>query len=410
MRLQLRNATRLFLISTLLFGFSISIWELFFNLYILSLNINSEMLGLIRSATPLAALILGLPLGLLSDRIGRRTGMLIGLCIGFIGMFFEIHLLNPLLIFLFGFIQGASFMLYQVAQLPFIMSISKKENQAMIFSLNFGLLTIAFMLGSFAGGRAPAWLENWLGILSGTPESYRWVITTGILFAFSSLIPIFFINQPETLVAQSVVHPPFKAIFRRLSNNRVAKRLALTNLVMGLGAALLIPYLNVFLKGKFNISDEFLGVMFGISSFLVFIGSLIAPRLVKLTHSRIIPTVASQGLSLLFLFTLGFSPLMWLVSISFLLRNVLMQMATPLLDNFAMIISEPHEQGTIASIRGMGWQLGQAGGIFISGLVQARFGFSPIFIATGLLYILSIYLTWIYFRPEEKRAVHASTF
>jgi predicted MFS family arabinose efflux permease len=100
---------------------------------------------------------------------------------------------------------------------------------------------------------------------------------------------------------------------------------------------------------------------------------------------------------------------MWLVSISFLLRNVLMQMATPLLDNFAMIISEPHEQGTIASIRGMGWQLGQAGGIFISGLVQARFGFSPIFIATGLLYILSIYLTWIYFRPEEKKELHVGT-
>ena len=210
MRLQLRNATRLFLISTLLFGFSISIWELFFNLYILSLNINSDMLGLIRSATPLAALILGLPLGLLSDRIGRRTGMIIGLCIGFIGMFFEVHLLNPLLIFLFGFIQGAGFMLYQVAQLPFIMSISKKENQAMIFSLNFGLLTIAFMLGSFAGGRAPVWVERWLGILSGTPESYRWVITTGILFALSSLIPIFFIRQPEAHLAQSVIHPHSK--------------------------------------------------------------------------------------------------------------------------------------------------------------------------------------------------------
>ena len=408
MGLQLRNATKLFLISTLLFGFSISIWELFFNLYILSLNINSDMLGLIRSATPLAALILGLPLGLLSDRIGRRTGMIIGLCIGFIGMFFEVHLLNPLLIFLFGFIQGAGFMLYQVAQLPFIMSISKKENQAMIFSLNFGLLTIAFMLGSFAGGRAPVWVERWLGILSGTPESYRWVITTGILFALSSLIPIFFIRQPEAHLAQSVIHPPFKAIFRRLSTNKVAKRMALTNLVMGLGAALLIPYLNVFLKWKFNISDDFLGVMFGISSFLVFIGSLIAPSLVKLTHSRIIPTVASQALSLFFLFTLGFSPFMWLVSISFLLRNVLMQMATPLLDNFAMMISEPHEQGTIASIRGMGWQLGQAVGIFISGLVQARYGFSPIFIATGLLYLVSIYLTWIYFRPEEKRILLAT--
>ncbi|MFN2304469.1 MAG: MFS transporter, partial [Anaerolineales bacterium] len=104
MRLQLTKNTKLFLLTTLLYGFSFSIWELFFNLYILSLGFTSDMLGLIRSATPLAALFLGLPLGILSDRIGRRKSMLIGLVVCFVGMFLEIRLFNPLLIFIFGFI------------------------------------------------------------------------------------------------------------------------------------------------------------------------------------------------------------------------------------------------------------------------------------------------------------------
>ncbi|MFU8827652.1 MAG: MFS transporter, partial [Brevefilum sp.] len=77
MRTSLNRNTKLFLLSTLLYGFSFSVWELFFNLYILSLGLNNDILGLIRSATPLAALVLGLPLGLFSDRIGRRTSMLI---------------------------------------------------------------------------------------------------------------------------------------------------------------------------------------------------------------------------------------------------------------------------------------------------------------------------------------------
>ncbi len=152
-----RNA-KLFLASTPLYGISFSVWELFFNLYILSLGFSSSTLGLIRSATPLAALVLGFPLGWLSDRIGRKTSMIVGLSVGFIGMFFEIHLINPILIFIFGLVQGSGMMLYLIAQPPFIMAASKKENQALMFSLNFGLTTLASAAGSLAAGQLPSLL------------------------------------------------------------------------------------------------------------------------------------------------------------------------------------------------------------------------------------------------------------
>jgi MFS family permease len=174
------------------------VWELFFNLYILSLGINNDMLGLIRSATPLAALVLGCPLGLFSDRFGRRRSMLIGLVIGFMGMFFQIRVPNPILIFAFGLVQGAGFMLYRVSQPPFIMAVSKKENQAIIFSLNFGLLTIAATIGNLVAGQVPDWLYRWLGIIQGSAASYQWVITAGILLAATSLIPVFLIREEKS--------------------------------------------------------------------------------------------------------------------------------------------------------------------------------------------------------------------
>lgn len=407
MRLNLTRPTKLFLLSTLLYGFSFSIWELFFNLYILSLGFNNDTLGLIRSATPLAALLLGLPLGLLSDRIGRRTSMIIGLVIGFAGMLVEIRLLNPYLIFLFGFIQGGGFMLYRVSQSPFIMAVSKEENQAMIFSLNFGLLTIAAMIGNLAAGQVPNWLELTFGLAQGTAASYRWAITGGIFLAMTSLIPIFMLPKNQNHVQKT---PLSKLSLRETLSNLIAqplvRQLALINLIMGFGAAILIPYLNVFLKGKFAIGDQLLGLIFSLSSLLVFLGSLATPWLVKLTRSRIIPTVATQGASLLFLFTLGFSPILWFAVVSLLLRTVLMQMSSPLLENFAMLLSSPEEQATISSVRGIGWQSGQAVGVFISGLVQTRFGFSPLFITTGILYSISILLTWVYFRPSEKELAH----
>ncbi len=398
-----QNARR-FLLSTLLFGFYFSVWELFFNLYILSLGFSKDTLGLIRAATPLAALVLGLPLGLLSDRIGRRKSMLIGLVVGFIGMLLEIRLLNPYLIFLFGLVQGAGIMLYRVAQPPFIMAATKQENQAMVFSLNFGLLTMAGMIGNLVAGQVPGLLEKGFGLARGSAESYQWVITGGILIAATSLIPILLLREPKQAQVDKVKRIPLKDMLIKISQRPFVRQLMLINLTIGFGAAILIPYLNVFLREKFAINDNLLGLIFSLSSLLVFLGSIATPWLVKWTRSRIIPTVVTQGTSVVFLFTLGFSPLLWLASISLLLRTVLMQMSSPLLENFAMQVSPPEEQGAISAVRGVGWQMGQAVGIFISGLVQTRFGFAPLFITTGVLYSLAVTLTWIYFRPAERRA------
>jgi predicted MFS family arabinose efflux permease len=287
------------------------------------------------------------------------------------------------------------------------MAASKIENQATIFSLSFGLLTLASMIGNLVAGQAPALVENWIGYPRGSAASYQWVISAGIIFASTALIPTFLIKEHKEKIDGRETSVSIRKLLRKLVNRPVVRQLALINLITGFGAAILIPYLNVFLRSKFDISDNLLGLIFSLAALMVFTGSMITPWLVRITHSRIIPTVVTQGTSILFLFTLGFSPYLWLAAVSLLLRNVLMQMSSPLIENFAMLVSEPQEQGVISSIRGMGWQTGQAVGIFVSGLVQTRFGFSPLFITTGILYILSTSLTWIYFRPREKELSHA---
>jgi MFS family permease len=64
--------------ATLINGIVFSIWWLFFNFYILELGFSREYLGLVTSATSAAALLLGIPLGVLSDRIGRKKAMVWG--------------------------------------------------------------------------------------------------------------------------------------------------------------------------------------------------------------------------------------------------------------------------------------------------------------------------------------------
>ena len=59
------------------------------------------------------------------------------------------------------------------------------------------------------------------------------------------------------------------------------------------------------------------------------------------------------------------------------------------------------EHGAVNSIRNLAWNLGWTVGPYLSGLVQQRWGFTPLFVNTAVLYALGIGLTWIFFRPGK---------
>jgi MFS family permease len=168
--------------------------------------------------------------------------------------------------------------------------------------------------------------------------------------------------------------------------------------------------MNVFFAERFALPDRQLGLLFSLSALLTGVGSVLAPRLSTGLGGKIRAVVFTQAASLAFLMLVGFSPLLWLVSVSFLLRGTLMNMAVPLYHAFAMEQTGEREQGTVNSVIELGWQLGWSVGPYISGVVQARYGFAPLFIATGVLYAGSILLTWVFFRGAETRPLESEPF
>jgi len=162
--------------------------------------------------------------------------------------------------------------------------------------------------------------------------------------------------------------------------------------------------MNVFYRERFDISDSTLGVLFSLSSVLTGIGAFIGPRLAANLGSKIRAVVLTQGLSLVFLLTVGFSPYLWLSSLGFLMRAALMNMAVPLLNAFAMEQLPEQEQGTVNSVKETAWQAGWTIGPYLSGVVQETYGFTPLFIGTALLYGLATTLTWLFFHKQEKPA------
>jgi MFS family permease len=393
------QAARLYLIAIVIDGISYCGWSLFFNFYILQRGFDKDFLGLVNAMPSIGILLLGIPMGRLSDRIGRRWAMIIGATLSIISMCLQVILRDPLLILMAAFMTGAASSLYFLSQAPFMMKASDPHNRDLLFSLNFGLITLSGAVGSAFAGQLPSFFGHLLHTPDTSALAYRAVILTSMAISFLLLVPLLIMKEPPTKTS------PLQTGQKRISmwgvvRQPITLKLALPNLLIGLGAAILMPYVNVFFAERFSVTNQVLGVLFGLSAMLTGIGSMIGPRLARKLGGKVQAVTLTQASSLVFLLLMGFTPWMALSAGAYLVRGMLMNMAMPLLDAFSMEQVDENQQGTVNSVRNLAWQFGWAVGPFLSGLVQERYGFAPLFVATCVLYGASTWLTWIFFHKK----------
>jgi MFS family permease len=399
----LNKTARLFLLALFLDGLLFAGWNLFFNLYILEAGYSRDFLGLVNAAPSLTALLLGVPMGLLSDRMGRKRAMMIGFILANFAILGMILGHSEAVIIVSALLLGATSQLYVLSQAPFMMKTSDDRTRDILFSLSYGMFPLASTAGNFLAGYLPGLFKSWFS-LSSTAMAYRGVLLFSVLTSFLVLVPIAFIHEPRTppAVKKSGSTEPKTPLWQALVRPLTLK-LAIPNLVIGLGAATLVPYFNVFFALQFKMSDASLGILFSVGSLLTGVACIIGPRLVGNLGGKVRTVVLGQGVSLVFLLMIGFSPWAWLAVLGFLVRGAMMNMVAPLFDAFALEQSHESEHGTVNSIRNLAWNVGWTVGPYLSGLVQQRWGFTPLFVSTAVLYALGISLTWIFFRPKEEQ-------
>jgi MFS family permease len=74
-----------------------------------------------------------------------------------------------------------------------------------------------------------------------------------------------------------------------------------------------------------------------------------------------------------------------------------MNMSGPVYQTFVMEQVDASARATIASLVSMSWNFGWAFSPMISGWLQVRYGFGPVFLGTIVLYIISVWLYYAFF-------------
>jgi MFS family permease len=226
-----------------------------------------------------------------------------------------------------------------------------------------------------------------------------------VLFALA-LVPLFLIGeQPHAGPVQRGSLLPW----RNLSNPGMAFRLFVPNVVISMGAAILMPYMNLFFKETFPISDGTLGSIFAVSSVITGVATLASPLMAD-RWGRIRSLVFTQLASIPFLLTIGFAPVFGLAATAFWIRAALMNMGSPLYDAFAMEQVPARERATVSGLMGVSWNIGWAVGPYLSGVMQAQpnIGFRPIFVITCTLYVAASILSKLFFQRLDDRQRRAA--
>ena len=383
---------RYYLVSVMVTGMTMGGFRLLFNFFVLSLGYDEEILGNLITTSNLTALFMALPMGFLVDLWGRKNALVIRTLL--LGISVAVMAVWPGMLVFFGMniLIGLAMSINSVVTGPFMMENSDEQERSYLFSFGSGIQMAAMSVGNWVGGYLPTWIGGYQNV---DPESSTAYAGTMLIIAMVStlgLIPVLFIKRNRLANVRDGVFAPI--VFAR-ENPKLLVKVFTPLLIVSIGAGLFVPFMNVFFREVHNLPDTTVGSLMAWGSLAMGAGLLVAPPLAdRLGKLRLV--VITQGLSIPFMILLGFSPLVWVSAAAFYFRMALMNMSSPIYQNFVLEQVRSDDRATVASLHSMIWSFGRSFSPSVSGSLQVSYGFGPPFIIAIGLYIVAIFLYWMF--------------
>ena len=396
LKLFSKNA-RLFLLGAFFIGLASAGFQLLLNLYLKELGLVEGAIGQILSMNAWGAVVITLPVAYILQKIQIKKVLIFATLIAAVLYFLQVSILGLKGLLFISFFLGMSVTFYKVAAAPFFMKNSTPQERTYLFSINFGITIFAGIVGSLGGG----YLVSLLNYLLGDQVwAYRGSLYVAILFGLIGLIPFYLIHHEEisNKNEESLVWD-FRLLRER---GGLLLRLCVPFFILGLGAGLIIPFLNLYFKERFSLPAEDIGVYYALLQIFMLAGILLGPILSK-RIGMIKSIVYTQLASIPFMLCLAFSYFLPVAVLAFLFRGALMNMSQPISTNFSMEKVSEKEQPLTNCLTSLAWTLSWGISASFGGkLIQSSGYVLPLLIATGL-YIVSSILYYYFFSGKEDR-------
>jgi MFS family permease len=416
---------RLILLTSLVVGAAISLWWIDFNLYLATMGLSTASIGIVATIGSVAGGLVAFPASAASDRFGRRAVFAVGLAAGIValGILFLAGNALPLIV-LAAALWSAGNNAVGVVVPPYLAEHSEPEHRNELFALQFAIQNITNVVAAVLGGVVAALVAGWIGLDESGPGVYRVILVImAILLTFGlASVRLLTDDRPRSVagprlrrMGEPAAFPPDPRRRRTrfgitIRDRGRAFRLLFPGFLISIGAGQVIPFLNLFVQGKFQLDLTQLNAVFALTSLGTVAAIMVQPRLAR-RFGQITSVVIVQGASIPFLVVLGFSPVLWMVVAAMAVRSSLMNAGNPIFSAFTMEHVDPAERATISAAMSVLWQLGWVIGGLYYAILQATLGFDAgytvNFVTIITLYSIGTGLTWAWFHDTDRGRVQA---
>lgn len=369
-----------------------------YNFYIRELGLPQNVNGEIIALTALATAMILVPAGVLSDRVGRKKVMAVGVFIG--GLILAIRSLVEMESFLLGtgFATGISLAFFQVSIIPWLAENSGPKQRIHLFSLHSAVMMAANVIGNLLGGG----LTDFFSIFTTELLSIRYTLIFGSLFYFIALFPILKMQERSKPIKVKKEKRNIKEfVGKNKTGFKIIVLFAVAQLIIGTGSGLVIPYLNLYFADRFEASTSAIGLIIALGQAATAVAMFIGPLVVK-RIGEVRAVVTLQLLSLPFLLLTAYTTNIYLASVGFLFRQALMNAGNPIQSSLMMSKVDDSVKGLANSVNQMVFQLGWAFmGPVSTGIVLrygSYWGYANVFVITAGIYLVGSLYFFIVFR------------
>jgi len=356
------------------------------------LNISAGVVGLLLGLEG-AMVLLSIPLGILSDRRGRKKLLLIGTSLVPLPIIMIALTLNVAVLVLAAIILGVAESAALSTWNAIIADQTSLENRDASFSLSFILGNGAVAFGSLLPAFIPA-IQSLTG-LGSIPVHEDLLVLVGLV---SAITPVWLFR-----VLKDYKETPNPTKLIRGKNFPTLLKFSGINSLIGLGAGFIIPLIPTWLFLKFGTPDTFSGPLLSLSNLTIALAAVTSPRLSS-RFGLLKAIVATQGFSTVFMLSLAFVPDVRLAGGLYIVRAALMNVSVPLQDSYLMGIMSQEERGLASSINTVVWRIPNSITTVIGGLILATGRFDiPFYLAT-IFYAISITLFYTQFKNIRPRS------
>ncbi len=385
-------------------------FTIYLSVYMLDLGVNAAVVGLVIAVNGAAMVLSAIPLGLRSDRRGRK-GMLVVGAILFSPMLAVLALTTDTLwLLVVGVLGGLAEAAFLTTWNAMIADGTPKEARQAAFSLSFIVGTTTSGIGLALPLAFPV-LSSWTGTSLASLHHEALLSFAGIAL-LSPAGMIFLRGYPEhqhprhpsgTSIAPSA---PVRPLRERLAHHRLLLTFSGLNGLIGLGAGFIIPLIGTWFRLRFGIDDAYSGPLLALANLTMGLAGFTSTRLAS-RFGSVRAIVLVQGLSTIFMFSLAFVGDPVLAGVLYVVRAALMNMASPIMDAYLMGLVKPEERGFASALNSIVWRMPNSASSVGGGWLLYQREYESPFLIAGSLYALGISLFYVAFRgvrPHDERA------